>query len=112
MPLVIGDSFIDWFKVIHSNISTLVEINGYLLTGCKTRLFIKPITICTKGRDFRTFSEKEPKYDVRFIVIEEKSTTLHYADDATIVITQHRCFKEASKEIQYYELYHQHSMQR
>ena len=40
---------------------------------------------------------------VGFKIGGERIISLHYADDATIVITQNRCFKEVIKEIQNYE---------
>ena len=36
---------------------------------------------------------------VGFTVGGEKIVSLHYADDATITITQNRCFKEVYKEL-------------
>ena len=41
---------------------------------------------------------------VGFKVGGEKIVSMHYADDATIVIKQNQCFKEVIKEIQDYEL--------
>ena len=40
---------------------------------------------------------------VGFTIEGEKIVSAHYADDATIIIKQNRCFKEVIKEIQDYE---------
>ena len=40
---------------------------------------------------------------VGFTVGGEKIVSMHYADDATITITQNRCFKEVIKDISLYE---------
>ena len=40
---------------------------------------------------------------VGFTVDGERIVSLHYADDATITITQNRCFKEVYKELSDYE---------
>ena len=105
----IGNTFTDWLRVIYANASTKVKINGFstktiLLTrglrqGCPLSpslyiLIIEILALCLRSN---------PNI-VGFKVGGEKIVSLHYADDATIVIKQNNCFKEVIKDITDYEL--------
>ena len=105
----IGPEFINWLRVIYANASTVIKVNGFytlpiLLTrglrqGCplSPSLYVLIIEIFALGL------RRNPDI-VGFLVGGERIVSTHYADDATIVITQNRCFKEVIKEIADYEL--------
>ena len=105
----IGNTFTDWLRVIYANASTKVKVNGFstktiLLTrglrqGCPLSpslyiLIIEILALCLRSN---------PNI-VGFKVGGEKIVSLHYADDATIVIKQNSCFKKVIKDITDYEL--------
>lgn len=105
----IGDVFIDWLKVLYGNASTKIKVNGFftnpillrrgLRQGCPLSpslyvLIIEIFALCLRTN----------LNIVGFLVGGERIVSAHYADDATIVITQNRCFKEVIKEIADYEL--------
>lgn len=105
----IGNSFIDWLKVIYSNASTAIKVNGYftnpitlkrgLRQGCPLSPSLYVLIIEIFAIQLRT----NPNI-VGFKVGGEKIISLHYADDATIIIKQNNCFKEVIKEIEDYEM--------
>ena len=80
----IGDGFINWVKTIYSNATSVVNINGFLIEILALNLRMNPNI-------------------VGFQIGGEKIVSAHYMDDATITITQNRCFKEVIKEINEYE---------
>ena len=104
----IGEKFTDWLRVIYSNASTIVKVNGFhtnpillrrgLRQGCSLSPSLYVLVIEIFALSLRTNQNI-----VGFKVGGERIVSLHYADDATIVITQNRCFKEVIKEIQSYE---------
>ena len=105
----IGNSFIDWLKIIYANASTVIKVNGFftnpialkrgLRQGCPLSPSLYVMVIEILAIQLRTNQNI-----VGFVVEGEKIISLHYADDATIVIKQNRCFKEVIKEIEDYEV--------
>ena len=104
----IGEEFIAWIKVLYSNATTKIKINGYLSAsiplkrgvrqGCPLSALLYVLVIEVLGLQFR----KNPNI-VGFKVQGEKIISLHYADDAIISITQNQCFKEVIKDLNNYE---------
>ena len=104
----IGEEFIKWVKVLYSNASTKIKVNGHLTgnipinrgvrQGCPLSALLYVMVIEVLALQLR----KNPNI-VGFKVGGEKIISQHYADDATITITQNRCFKEVIKEINDYE---------
>ena len=104
----IGDSFMDWLRVIYCNATTVVKVNGFytnpiplkkgLRQGCPLSPSLYVLVI-----EIFAIALRANENIVGFRVGGEKIISLHYADDATIVITQNRCFKEVIKEIKDYE---------
>ena len=104
----IGDGFVGWLRALYSNASTVVKVNGHftgsipltrgLRQGCplSSSLYVLVIEI------FALQLRLNPNI-VGFTVGGERIVSMHYADDATIIIKQNRCFKEVIKEIQDYE---------
>ena len=105
----IGDSFIDWLKVIYANAATKVKVNGFftnpifLRRGLRQGCPLSPSLYVLVIEIFALCLRSNPNI-VGFVVGGERIVSAHYADDATIVITQNRCFKEVIKEISDYEL--------
>ena len=105
----IGESFIRWVKMLYSNATTKIKLNGYLSTniplnrgvrqGCPLSSLLYVLVIEILALQLR----KNPNI-VGFKVGGEKIISLHYADDATISIKQNRCFKEVIKDLTDYEL--------
>ena len=104
----IGNEFINWIKVLYCNAFTRIKINGHLTStiplrrgakqGCPLSALLYVMVIEVLALQLR----KNPNI-VGFKVGGEKIISLHYADDATITITQNRCFKEVIKDICTYE---------
>ena len=104
----IGEHFISWISKIYSNASAVLNINGFLSKriplnrgvrqGCplSTLLYVLVIEVFALQLRFN------PNI-VGFTIGGEKIVSAHYLDDATIIITQNRCFKEVIKEINEYE---------
>ena len=104
----IGDTFINWIKMLYSNATTKVKINGFLTDPIPLRrgarqgdplsfyeyLFINEIL---------ALQLRNNPNIVGFQIGGEKIVSQHYADDTTISITQNRCFKEVYKELSDYE---------
>lgn len=105
----IGDSFIDWIRVIYANASTRVKVNGFftkpvwLKRGLRQGCPLSPSLYVLIVEIFALCLRSNPNI-VGFQVGGERIVSAHYADDATIVIKQNCCFKEVIKEISDYEL--------
>ena len=105
----IGDGFIGWLKAIYANASTTVKVNGFftksisLKRGLRQGCPLSPSLYVLIIEIFALCLRTNPNI-VGFQVGGEKIVSAHYADDATIVIKQNRCFKEVIKEIADYEL--------
>ena len=104
----LGDSFINWVKIIYANASTRLNINGFLTEqiplrrgvrqGCPLSAFLYILVIEILALQLRA----NPNI-IGFEIEGEKIISSHYMDDATITITQNKCFKEVYKELQDYE---------
>ena len=104
----IGQSFIDWVKIIYSNATTKVKINGHLTAniplkrgvrqGCPLSSLLYVLVI-----EILALALRKNKNIVGFQVEGEKIISLHYADDAVITIKQNQCFKEVIKDLKDYE---------
>ena len=103
-----GSNFIDWIRVVYANASTKVKVNGHytnpiflkrgLRQGCPLSPSLYVLIIEIFALQLRT----NPNI-IGFKIGGEKIVSMHYADDATIIIKQNQCFKEVIKEIQDYE---------
>ena len=104
----IPDHFINWIKVLYSNASALVNVNGFLTEpillrrgvrqGCPLSSMLYVMVIEVLALQLRA----NPNI-VGFQIGQEKIVSAHYMDDSTIIITQNRCFKEVIKELSDYE---------
>ena len=104
----IGETFIDWIKLLYSNASAVLNINGFLSKpiplnrgvrqGCPLSALLYVLVIEVFALQLRV----NPNI-VGFKVGGEKIVSAHYMDDTTIIIKQNRCFKEVIKEISDYE---------
>ena len=104
----IGENFINWIKLLYSNASAAVNVNGYLTKsiplgrgvrqGCplSSPLYVMVIEILA-------LQLRSNPNIVGFQIGEEKFVSAHYMDDSTIIIKQNRCFKEVIKELSDYE---------
>ena len=103
-----GESFIDWIRVSYANASTKVKLNGYhtksisLNRGPRQGCPLSPSLYVLIIELFALLLRNNPNI-VGFKVGGEKIVSMHYADDATIVIKQNQWFKEVIKGIQNYE---------
>ena len=103
-----GASFIDWIRVLYSNASTKIDVNGFLTDrvslksgvrqGCPLSALLYVLVIEILALQLRA----NPNI-VGFTISNSKVVSSHYADDAVIKITQNRCFKEVYKDLQDYE---------
>ena len=103
-----GEYFTSWIKLLYSNASTRVSINGFLTDkiplnsgvrqGCPLSALLYVLVIETLALQLRTNQNI-----VGFTIENEKLISSHYSDDAVIKITQNRCFKEVYKDLQLYE---------
>ena len=103
-----GPVFIDWIKTIYGNASTRVKVNGFLTEkiplhsgvrqGCPLSALLYVLVIEILALQLRNNSQI-----VGFIVGGERIVSLHYADDAIIVMKQNACFKWAYKELKRFE---------
>ena len=104
----IGEEFISWVSRIYSNATSVVNINGFFTSpiplkrgvrqGCPLSLHLYVMVIEVLAIQLRL----NPNI-VGFTIHGEKIVSVHYVDDATIVIKQNRCFKEVIKELSNYE---------
>jgi exonuclease III len=103
-----GGSFIHWIKLLYSNASTMININGFLTSkvllksgvrqGCPLSPLLYVLVIEILALQLRANLNI-----VGFSIQGERIISSHYADDAVIKITQNRCFKEVYKDLQDYE---------
>ena len=103
-----GDNFIEWIKILYSNASAVLNINGFLSKqiplkrgvrqGCPLSALLYVLVIEVLAIQLRI----NPNI-IGFKIGEEKIVSAHYQDDATIIIRQNRCFKEVIKELKEYE---------
>ena len=103
-----GEQFISWIRVLYANATTRVKINGHLTEeipikrgvrqGCPLSMLLYVLVI-----EILALQIRKNQNIVGFHVGGEKIVSMHYADDATITITQNRCFKEVIKELNDYE---------
>ena len=103
-----GPVFIEWIRTIYSNASTKFKINGFLTEknslnsgvrqGCPLSALLYVLVIEILALQLRN----NPNI-VGFLVGGERIVSLHYADDAIIVMKQNACFKWAYKELQLFE---------
>ena len=104
-----GQTFIQWIRLLYSNATTRVKVNGYLTTriplrrgvrqGCPLSPLLYVLIIEILALQLRA----NPNI-VGFTVGGEKIISLHYADDTVITMKQNRCFKEVYKDLLDYEL--------
>ena len=100
-----GETFISWIKLLQANATTRVKVNGHLTVDI-------PLKRSARQGDPLSFYEyvivdevislqllNNPNI-VGFQIGGEKIVSAHYADDATIVILQNRCFKEVFKDLE------------
>ena len=105
----IGDCFIDWLRVLYANATTRIKVNGFytepipLTRGLRQGCPLSPSLYVLVIEVFALQLRMNPNI-VGFRINGEKIVSMHYVDDATIVIMQNRCFKEVIKEIEDYEL--------
>ena len=105
----IGENFIDWLRVLYANATTRIKVNRFytksipLTRGLRQGCPLSPSLYVLVIEIFALQLRMNPNI-VGFRTNGEKIVSMHYADDATIVIMQNRCFKEVIKEIQDYEL--------
>ena len=103
-----GDRFIRWIRLIYSNASTKINVNGFLTDniplkcgvrqGCPLSALLYVLIIEILALQLRA----NPNI-VGFTIDNENLISSHYADDTVIKITQNRCFKEVYKELTDYE---------
>ena len=103
-----GKNFIEWIKMIYSNASSVLNINGFfsgkillkrgVRQGCPLSAFLYVLVMEVFAIQLRT----NPNI-VGFNIEGEKIVSAHYMDDTTIIIKQNRCFKEVIKELTDYE---------
>ena len=104
----LGETFTNWVKTIYSNATTYININGFLTDpiplkrgvrqGCRLSTLLYVLVIEVLALQLRA----NPNI-IGFTIEEEKIISSHYLDDATIKITQNKCFKEVYKDLQDYE---------
>ena len=103
-----GETFISWIFRLYGNAATRVMINGFLtdkfsiLRGVRQGCPLSPLLYVLIIELLAIQLRINPNI-VGFTVGGEKIVSLHYADDATITITQNRCFKEVYKDLIDYE---------
>ena len=103
-----GENFLNWITKIYSNATSILNINGFfseriplkrgVRQGCPLSSLLYVLVIEVFALQLRL----NPNI-VGFTIEGEKIVSTHYMDDATIIITQNRCFKEVIKEIKEYE---------
>ena len=104
----IGNDFMHWIGIIYGNATSVLNINGFLSTqiplkrglrqGCPLSSLLYVLIIEVLAIQLRL----NPNI-VGFKIEGEKIISVHYMDDATIIIKQNRCFKEVIKELTDYE---------
>ena len=104
----LGEEFIHWVRLIYSNATTRIKMNGFLTDnlplnrgvrqGCPLSPLLYVLIIEILALQLR----KNPDI-VGFTVGGEKIISAHYADEAVITIKQNKCFKEVIKDLDRYE---------
>ena len=103
-----GHNFIEWIKLIYSNASSVLNINGFfsdkivLKRGVRQDCPLSAFLYVLVMEVFAIQLRSNPNI-VGFNVEGEKIVSAHYMDDTTIIIKQNRCFKEVIKELTDYE---------
>ena len=103
-----GETFISWIFRLYRNAATRFMINGFLtdkfsiLRGVRQGCPLSPLLYVLIIELLAIQLRINPNI-VGFTVGGEKIVSLHYADDATITITQNRCFKEVYKDLRDFE---------
>ena len=99
-----GVNFINWIKLLYSNASTRININGFLTDeiplksgvrqGCPLSALLYVLII-----EILVLQLRANPNIVGFSIEGEKFISAHYADDTVIKITQNKCFKEVYKDL-------------
>ena len=103
-----GDTFIHWIHTLYKNASSILNINGFfsqrisLNRGIRQGFPLSSLLYVLVIEVFAIQLRLNPNI-IGFQIGGEKIVSTHYMDDATITITQNRCFKEVIKEISQYE---------
>ena len=103
-----GREFIAWVRIVYSNASTKLNINGFLSDNVPLRSGVRqgcPLSalLYVMMIELLALRLRANPNIVGFTIGGEKIISSHYSDDAVIKITQNRCFKEVYKELQLYE---------
>ena len=104
----IGENFINWVKQINKTAVTRIKVNGFLtepiplLRGVRQGDHLS-FYLYLLNIELLALKLRANENIVGFVVGGEKIISMHYADDATITITQNRCFKEVIKDISIFE---------
>ena len=104
----IGKTFIDWLRMIYSNATMTVKVNGFLTEAIPILRGVRqgdPLSffLYIFVNEILSLQLRANENIVGFQVGGEKIISMHYADDTTIAILQNRCFKEVYKELERYE---------
>jgi len=104
----VGETFINWIRLIYSNASTKVNVNGFLTEKIPLKRGVRqgdPLSFYEYifVNEILALQLRNNPNIVGFQIEGEKIVSQHYADDTTISITQNRCFKEVYKELEEYE---------
>ncbi len=103
-----GEEFIKWIKLLYTDASTKVKINGFFTENIPLRRGVRqgcPLSALLYVLVIELLSlllRNNPNI-VGFQVGGEKIISLHYADDAIISIKQNQCFKEVIKDLETYQ---------
>ena len=103
-----GVGFTGWVRLLYTDASTKVKINGFLTDniplrrgvrqGCPLSALLYVLVI-----ELLALLLRNNPNIVGFRVGGEKIISLHYADDAIISIKQNQCFKEVIKDLETYQ---------
>ena len=104
----IGETYINWLRMIYSNATMTVKVNGFLTEEIPIRRGVRqgdPLSfyLYIFVNEILSLQLRANQNIVGFQVGGEKIISMHYADDTTIAILQNRCFKEVYKELELYE---------
>ena len=103
-----GNNFIRWVSQINDTATTRVKVNGFLTESIPLLRGVRqgdPLSfyLYLLNIELLALQLRANQNIVGFVVGGEKIISMHYADDATITITQNRCFKEVIKDISVFE---------
>ena len=104
----IGEKYINWLRMIYSNATMTVKVNGFLTDEIPIQRGVRqgdPLSfyLYIFVNEILSLQLRANQNIVGFKVGGEKIISMHYADDTTIAILQNKCFKEVYKEIELYE---------